>query len=663
MKAVFFNLACCLLTSGALGVAEPTFNEPISNEPINPEQLTRITFGNYSHWLQPWRGYLETMPATHFLDGLGIVLNTGRGEDAGPILKMCAKNGIKHARIEIGWGNLDYDDERNIHNTEDLAARLQACMAVGIRPLILLNGHHALPCPTKLFARTVAADAEAGAREVVLDKADDLTLGHSGITDIEGGVAASFLITKIDGCTVTLSRPLPKKLVAGTKVQMATLKYAPFGDSSTEEGQATLEGWKRYARRVADFAATTLGTKGKGDLGFDLEIWNELSFGSNFVDQSRYYDPLPRPFTMDAVFLDIVRATAEAAEAEPSSFAGVRLVNGFSNTTPWPASGDMPARVTALSHHPYAGRRVFPGEKSKHNALNALGLPDASGFEPTYEESFPEYCASALQTEMMVRDMAPLETNIYNASHGRFTRQGNPCWCWITEVNYAPGEDAVTDQARALELKTKAILRYYCFYLNKGVERLYLFGAGANEPKLGDLELGVLKQDFVNHTIKNKTYPNDDASWTSPALVAVRRVADRMRDGLDMHLCPTRALKLVSVKDTHGAKQFEGDPNNLLEHPPLYDRDVLAMLPFQVNAKKFVIPFYVVTRDIKRDLSEEKFTVEIQGVAGRGAMLTTYDPVLDRRRNVRVISADAGVLTLELPAVDYPVLLELEEAR
>jgi hypothetical protein len=658
MKPIISHLAFCLVAAASLRAAEPIFNKP-----IDPKQLTRVSFGSYSHWLQPWRGYLETMPAAHFLDGLGIVLNTHRGEDAGQILRMCAKNGIKHARVELGWGNLDYDDETKIHNAKDAAARLLACKAAGIRPLILLNGHHGAPCPLKNFERAVAADAEAGAREVVIDKTDGLIVGHSGLGNPQHYVAAEFLITKIDGNKVALSKPLPNKIAAGTKVRMATLKYAPFGDAGTDEGKATLDGWKRYARTIADFAATTLGTKGARDLGFDLEIWNEMSFGSNFIDQNRYYDPPLRRTPLNDVYRDIVRATADAAEAEPALFAGVRLENGFSNTLPWPASSEMPARVTALSHHPYAGRKIFPKDKLKGAALNALGLPDKSGFEPGYEECFPEYFASALQTETIVRDMAPLATNIGKTAHGRFTRPGNPCWCWITEVNYAPGEDGVTDPARALQLKTKAIARYFCFYLNKGVERLYLFAAGANDPKQGDLELGVLKQDFVNRTINDKTYPTDDAPWTSPALLVVRRIADRMRDGLDASLRETRALEIASIEDSHGAKQFDGDPNDPSAHPPLFDRDVLAVLPFQVNAKKFVIPFYVVTRDIRRDLPEEKFTVAIKGLAGKGAKLTAYDPVLDRRKDVRVVSAEGDTLKLELAATDYPVLLEVEEAR
>jgi hypothetical protein len=67
--------------------------------PIDPAHLTNVAFGSHSHWLQPWRGYLETMPATQFLDGLGIGLNTHRGEDPMQILRMCAASRARCARI------------------------------------------------------------------------------------------------------------------------------------------------------------------------------------------------------------------------------------------------------------------------------------------------------------------------------------------------------------------------------------------------------------------------------------------------------------------------------------------------------------------------------------------------------------------------------------
>lgn len=634
--------------------------EPVSGLPIDPAYLERVSFGSISHWLQPWRGYLETMPASRFLDGLGIMLNTHRGEDAGQILRMCALNGIRHARVEIGWGNLDYDDETKLRNARDAATRLLACKANGIRPLILLNGHHGVPCPLKFFERKVTADAEAGAREVALDKTDDLIVGHSGLNNGKAYIAAEFIITRIDGNRVTLSKPLKDKILSGAKVRMATLKYAPFSDPSTAEGRMTLDGWKRYARTIAKFTAETLGTTGSVDLGFDLEIWNEMSFGSNFIHIRRYYDPYPMEHDRGETYLDIVKATAEAADAEPGLFAGVRLENGFPNTLPWPASSQMPARVTALSHHPYAGRKTFPKDNSKGTMLNALGLPDKSGFIPEYSEYFPEYFATALQTETIIRDMAPLTTEIYRVKHGRNTRPGNPCWCWITEVNYAANEDGVTDQELALQLKAKTTARYFCFYLNKGVERLYLYGAGANDIELGDLELGILKQDFMNRTVTEKVYPADDSEWTSPALVVTKRIAEHMRNGLDVNMKETRQLELVSVEDSHNAKQFEGDPADLRSRPPLYDRDVFAFLPFQVNARKFVIPYYVMTRDIKKDLPEEMFMVTVKGLDSK-AKCSAYDPILDNKIKIKTMSCDGGILKLKLPARDYPILLTVEE--
>jgi hypothetical protein len=135
-----------------------------------------------------------------------------------------------------------------------------------------------------------------------------------------------------------------------------------------------------------------------------------------------------------------------------------------------------------------------------------------------------------------------------------------------------------------------------------------------------------------------------------------------MRNALDPHLIQTRPLELVSIQDTHNHKQFEADPADPVAHPPLYDRDVLAILPFQVNANKFVIPYYVMTRDIRRDLPPENFTVTLKGLNGKAPKLTAYDPILDQRLDVQVISNEQGLLRLNLSATDYPILLEVHES-
>ncbi len=171
-----------------------------------------------------------------------------------------------------------------------------------------------------------------------------------------------------------------------------------------------------------------------------------------------------------------------------------------------------------------------------------------------------------------------------------------------------------------------------------------------------------MKQDFADRTIKEKTYPDDDAPWTSPALTAVRRIAEHMRGGTDATLTQTRPLEILSIEDNHGAKQFEGDPKDLRAHPPLFDRDVLAILPFQINARKFVIPYYVMTRDIKRDLKEEEFTVTLKGIGGNGAKVSAFDPIANASKKATVLASEGETIKVQLQATDYPVLLEIEEA-
>ena len=52
----------CGAASGQGGITKPY---------IDARHLTAIPFGGHSHWAQPWRAYMETVPATsvsHALD-------------------------------------------------------------------------------------------------------------------------------------------------------------------------------------------------------------------------------------------------------------------------------------------------------------------------------------------------------------------------------------------------------------------------------------------------------------------------------------------------------------------------------------------------------------------------------------------------------------------
>ncbi len=242
----------------------------------NPADFTSIPFGSHSHWLQPWRAYMETVPASRFLQGTGINWNISNSTNPELVAAMLAKHGIRRARVEIGWGNINFDNETKLNNQTNLQAQLLALKKYGIRPLILLNAHQGVPAPVQFSNRTLAADAHVGDTQVQLNDVSGLKVGYSGPSNLSDYWAAEALITNITGNTITLSKPLPKNINAGTPVAMATLKYRPFSVPGNDDYQATIAGWQKYVGTVAKLVTDVLGTTSSSDKGFDMEIWNEL---------------------------------------------------------------------------------------------------------------------------------------------------------------------------------------------------------------------------------------------------------------------------------------------------------------------------------------------------------------------------------------------------
>ncbi len=636
--------------------------EKLANSYSNSAHFTSLPFGSHSHLLQPWRAYLETIPATTFLNGIGIHWNVKGSANPELVAQMLAKHGITRTRIEIGWNNIEFNDETKLiqDKAATLRAQLLAFKKYKIRPLILLNAHHGYPGPTKFFERTLAADARAGDTTVQLSDTSELKIGYSGFS-FPDDKAAGRLITKIAGNTITLSKPLPKDIKAGTRLPMATLKYRPFSPPDTEDYKTTIAGWQRYLGTVAKFATDILGTAQSSDKGFDMEIWNELTFGSDFLSINNYYEQKPFKYDQDSIWENLVKETAAYVEAHPNDFQGVLFSNGFANTIPWPASSKNPPRITAISKHPYRNRNSYPQDEQKTTRINALFQEDKSGFVPKYSALFPEYFATALQTETMVRDMGPITSEFGGTKRGRYAREikgkviANPVW--VTEVNISPVEnDPNITTERALQLKAKTTARYFCFFLNKGVTQLYLYSAAGE-----DKALGIVKQSFLKYAEQsNAVYPANDTSYTSPALAVTDRIVAKISQQVDPNLTNTRKVEVVSVSDTHNHYQFVG--NGTPAHPNLYNRDVFAFLPYQVNSKRFIIPYYVMTRDVTKDLLPEEFTVQIKGIKGKGASVTAYDPINDKDVPVTVKDKEAGILLVNLTATDYPYLLIIQEA-
>jgi hypothetical protein len=662
----------------------------VLKHPVEPSQQTLVSFGDRSHWLQPWRGYLDTVPAMKLRDAVGInINNTVTANEVSALARLLAANGFKRARYEIGWGSIDYDNPQKLKNIASVRQTLIALRQRGIRPLILLNSHHAVPCPTHFFDAQVLEAASRGDRHLRLAQATARAVvpGRTGLNAPDGKAADILFKAVQPGGVVTLSKPLPRDLPPG-RYPAATLRYAPFGPPRRPDGspnpafERTLRGWLRYVDVVTHEVRKVLGSD-----DFDVEIWNELTFGSDFLYSDRYYDP-PPPGEGDPTRTIPDRTVAWLREPA-NGVSRVGISNGFESQRPWASGANSPTGLTAISKHPYKNMRRFPQDSVNDSPgirpLDALGHTDGvfnkatnrwrDNFVPTYHAFLPEYYLTAIQTENLIRDLSPITTDVSGTRHGRRTHppHSSPPTVWITETNLDPsGADLSRPGAAGGKpvakltsgdrghLQAKAVLRYLTAFVNKGVPAIYFYAAK-------DPNLGLVDSAFFT-ALERGGYPGDDSGGET--MLAVRRLIGALRGAI--HLSRTRPISLLAISDNHNHRQFNGDGS--AAHPPLYDRDVVAFFPYQVTNRRYVVPVYVMTRNLAKlykpdarlsdrnrfDLPPESFrlTIKIPGVSTLRA--SANDPLTGESVPVKIISRDAGRLTVELPLTDSPRLLTLD---
>ncbi len=706
----------------------PAETGEVVNDPIDPRFLTDVPFGTSSFWLQPWRAYLDTWPASRLLDGLGINFNAVSPELAEDTAQLLQDSGFKLARKEIPWASLSYADPSVFRNEAKIDTVLSTLHRHGLRPLIVLNANSQDPGPAKHVNLETVSAAPAGARTVTLTAASAAEV-VPGKTAFNGLTFAGpdILISSVGaGDVASLSRPLPTALPAGTHGG-TTLRYAPFARPVLANGQPnpafqeTLAGWLSYVAAVCRQAASIVGPE-----GFDLEIWNELGFGSQFLNAEHYYASSaeeasqPAEAQEDASSAESGEAQAsedvESAPEEPSKAAvtkqvikallretvayvrnpangispGVGVTDGFASQTPFPSGAHAPLGLTALSKHPYAGLKRFPAEYNQRNIapIDALGARDTHGgtqaaFIPSYDSLFPEVTLTATHTESLIRDVAPFTTDVYGFPHGREVGPagGSPVQKWITEYNLgigratpvapdevtpATGPSAVLTPADRAHFQAKVALRSLVANVSKGIDREYFYRASP-----GGLSL-ISEGFFTAAQADPGVYPGDALGGETMR---------GLRSMLALFQGPgpegaAQQLTLLSIAQDGDHAQFAGD--GTAAHPPLYDRDVLAVFPFQSSPTRFVIPVYVMTRDLltlyepqapatdvnRFDLPDETFRITLGNLpAGDGApSVSAYDPLREESTPARLVSQQGASAVFEFAATDYPRILTIAYA-
>lgn len=699
-----------------LQAAEPVPLHGDYEDPLHAQ----IIFGITSWQLAPWRAYLDTQPASRLLASVGVV-GLGRKIDDYPrVARALALHGVVAVRLEVGWNSIGWDGAMKREPRERLTAALRACLDHGLRPLILLNAHHGDPGPTQSVEVTLAERASAGARSIRLDRLDriaDITPGWTGLQG-QSGRAAFPLITSVnaDG-TCTLSAPLPRDLEAG-KLRLTTLRYRPFAPPNGPDGKPdpasaeTVAGWMAYVSEVCRTVREIVASGDPTDAGFDLEVWNELSFGSDFLDIQRYYNPkLPldgkltyeaHGRTRDGVEI-ILPMTVDWVNEPKNGMPGVRVISGFSSQRPWDSGVSAWPGQYGFSRHYYAELNpwgVSPRDieqRQRRTAVGAdgtlLGTPERSDWHavepgsytyPAHVVRLPELWHFGYRTEFLTRDIQPFPSTASGpnsfAHHHRFAHPGTgrPPAVWMTETGvwrHPWGKELIAAGASKDDpafttvmqhIAAKALLRTTFMHAHKGVERVFTYAAQEQDDGFGILPDRLFK-----------TWETGDAAvelgGCGLQLAALQRALEPFRDSAPIAV--PRALTVDRILEHHPIQVFAG--SGTPADPGRYHRDDLAVLPWQLGDGRFALAVWVVTRDVvhpwqptaglldpaRYDLPEQPFTITIGNIHGRRVQVRGIDPLRGTTVPIRHESGPANTVTLTLNVVDVPRVIVIDEAQ
>ena len=629
MSRWMLALATAILVSAAGGAEKPP-----ALPYTDPGQLD-VPWPKHSHYKQPWRGFLETRSGYDFLHGIGINFNVPGNDELA--VRLLAEAGFKTFRIEIGFGSVRWD-QTGLGNEQRMRRLLRLCKQYAIRPTFLLNAHQGVPCPVQFFKKRLVEDVTKGGRTIKLADTRDLVLGRSGISGLTDYWAAEALITAIDAKTgqCELSKPLPKDLKAGD-LSMATLAYLPLYPVGTKEFDETAAGWCRYALLVCQLAG------GEGIADFNVEIWNELTFGTRFLDINNYYDQRHAKAARGENSLvpggrcwELARRTVAAVKRQ---YPQARCIWGFSNTTFFHcAIAKLPPGTDGQSYHPYGtGTRSLPAQEyhKDHPEFNL------EGYTPTIDIRMPEgWAHTFLQTESLMRHLNPdVRLKQRPAGVERF-------YHYITEHGVVPPECGIHDAQQGWRLKSLCLTRSLCLWLNKGVDVMHYFSAyDANPLGMGLLPVELRKLPRESRFEQVATEP----------LKVLRNLTHALAGSVPLEKPRPLTVEIRPLGEQ--ATVFAGDAR----HPPLRHQDVVAVLPFQIRPDKFALAVYVMTWDATKPLAAEEYRLTIHGVRGAKTTVTLYDPQEDASRPLPVAAREAASIEVVVPLVDRPRVLMLSE--
>jgi hypothetical protein len=594
---------------------------------VDPGQLE----GPASFLRQPWRGWLETVPATRFLDGIGIQYRMPAGTDHDAVLDVLADAGVRRARFEVPWNDMELSGEQLTDEGRDRLDRFLAAAADhDVAVLLVLNANSGGPTPHTTREVRVAAAAPAGALRLRVDDVQGIVPYRSGFSGLVGRVMAGLLVTAVDAADaqVTLGRPLPRPVEAGETLELDTLAFAPLHEVGSAAFEHTADGWTRYVRAVLDVAA-------EHDVpSLAVEVWNETAFGSDFLDVAHYVVDRPLAgrdkFRPGGAAWELARRTVETVDA---SNPGVEVIWGFSSTDFYATPVDqLPPGTDGASYHPYGTNDVrVPADFPPVEDVAVYDeLPDGAVL------AVPEgrKALGLVPEPLTERRLVPEARAARPPGTERFEHL-------ITEHGCTPREAGIGDPDRAMHHKARCLLRYLPFWLNKGIGAFYASRSWHVDP------LG-------NGLMDPEGQPRTGDGLDSEALDALERFVDAFGDVEEVRTPRPLDVEVAALGVRTPAL-------TLPSGRALYHQDQLAVLPFQASDDRFVVAVYVLTYDSTVVMPPEPFRLALRTLA-ETADVRWYDPLTGEVEPVRDAEWAAGTVSVTVDVTDTARLLVIDES-
>jgi hypothetical protein len=215
---------------------------------------------------------------------------------------------------------------------------------------------------------------------------------------------------------------------------------------------------------------------------------------------------------------------------------------------------------------------------------------------------------------------------------------------YITEHGVLPTECGVSDEAGAWQLKALCATRSFCLWLNKGIDALHYFNAYEPDAR----SFGLLPTN-----LKDLPAQASFAEVATPPMRAIQNLVHAFAGSVPLARTDPLAVEVVSLGPE--LKVFEGDPT----HPPLWHREVLAVLPFQVNPERHVAIVYVMTRDCTKPFAPAAFRLTFGGVKGTRA--EAVDVLSAAPVAMQAKAIEANKLEVTLLVTDTPIAISIAQ--